>query len=70
MHTKKETIVMGVITQLENDLNDLVSPTDYSALDEMLTLLIKNKKNEKILLGYLGDDILERIHENKLEFKY
>ena len=61
---------MGVITQLENDLNDLVSPTDYSALDEMLTLLIKNKKNEKILLGYLGDDILERIHENKLEFKY
>ena len=70
MATKKETIVMGVITQLENDLNDLVSPTDYSALDEMLTLLIKNKKNEKILLGYLGDDILERIHENKLEFKY
>lgn len=63
---KQRALIQGFIEQVEGDLR----VGDYEALDELLSILMRNKKNETAIFNYLSDDIVERIHENKLDFRY
>jgi hypothetical protein len=63
---KQRALIQGFIEMVEKDLND----GDYEALDELLCCLLTKKENEKAIFNYLSDDIVERMHENKLNFRY
>ncbi len=62
----KDLLIQGIINQIEVDLEE----GDFDAIDEMLSLLLKNKDNQKILISFLGDTIKELWLGGKLEPKY
>lgn len=62
----ERTLIQAFIEQFENDLKD----KDYTAIDEVLTMLITKKSNQKAMIGFLSDDVRERMIEGKLQFRY
>jgi len=63
---KQRALIQGFIEMVERDLND----GDYEALDELLCCLLRKKENETAIFNYLSDDVVERMLENKLNFRY
>jgi len=61
-----ENLIHAVINEIERDFNI----KDYSALDEMLSLLVKDENNVKILKGYLSDKELEMLNNGVTEKRY
>lgn len=63
---KQRALIQAYIAQVEQDFKD----EDYSGLDELLCCLMSKKENENAIFNYLGDNVLERMIEQKLQFKY
>lgn len=47
----KNLLLHAVINQLETDFDE----QDYDAMDELITMLMKNEDNHEILFAYLSD---------------
>lgn len=62
----ERSLIQAFIEQFEKDLKD----KDYTAIDEVLTFLIKRKGNQKAMIDFLSDNVRERMIENKLPFRY
>ena len=59
--TAKNHLLHAVINQLEADFGD----NDFDAMDELITMLMKNKDNHEILYAYLSDTAQKNWLENK-----
>jgi hypothetical protein len=59
-------LLHAVINQLETDFND----HEYDAMDEFLTLLIKDEKSKNILIEYLSDTAKENWLEGKTATRF
>ena len=58
---QKNHLLHAVINQLESDFDD----NDFDAMDEFITMLMKNTENIEILYAYLGDTAQENFIEGK-----
>lgn len=62
----KNQLLHAVLNQVEQDLED----QDYEALDEMLQMLIKDKKSRDILYHYLSDEAQDDLAEFSVVERY
>jgi len=62
----KNLLLHAVINQLETDFDD----QDYDAMDEFLTMLMKNEDNHTILVEYLSDSGKENWLEGKTNVRF
>ena len=63
---QKNHLLHAVINQLESDFDD----NDFDAMDEFITMLMKNTDNHEILHAYLGDTAQENWLEGKTNLRY
>jgi len=62
----KNHLLHAVINQLETDFDD----QDYDAMDELITMLMKNSDNHEILYNYLSDSAAENWLEGKTSTRF
>jgi hypothetical protein len=63
---EKELLEQAIINQIEKDLEE----QDYDSLSELIKNLIHLEPAEKLLIGYLSDEVKEDWLEGKVEIKY
>jgi hypothetical protein len=63
---EKELLEQAIINQIEKDLEE----QDYDSLSELIKNLIHLEPAEKLLIGYLSDEVKENWLEGKVEIKY
>lgn len=62
----KNLLLHAVINQLESDFDD----NDFDAMDEFITMLMKNESNHEILYNYLSDSAQENWLEGKTNVRF
>lgn len=63
---EKELLEQAIVNQIEKDLEE----QDYDSLSELIKNLIHLEPAEKLLIGYLSDEVRENWLEGNVEIKY
>ena len=63
---EKELLEQAIVNQIEKDLEE----QDYDSLSELIKNIIHLEPAEKLLIGYLSDEVKENWLEGKVEIKY
>ena len=64
--SKKHLLEHAVVNQLKNDIEG----GDFTAISEMLVILISNKKSRNVLVEYLSDFEKDQLTEGRTNINY